>query len=213
MPTKQRQLTRTQKRLIKDLDKIMSIANLDYWNILDRDPKYDKQRTIVLQAIMREIIRGEVVSLYTLLDERLGSKICNYVFAGTGFNKLWKTKKFERFNYFVLEKMSVMEKLSFVKDVYIVPKGIAADIEAINAIRNALAHAFFPENLRAYRTKSTSYRKWMGPHYKGIDIFTHRGVERFLEDSRRVNEFFILHMRRKKGKKPLSLLPAPALIP
>ena|ERR1022692_2986626 len=49
------------------------------------------------------------------------------------------------FNYFILEKMSLMEKLAFVKDVYTVSRAIAADIESINAIRNALAHAFFPE--------------------------------------------------------------------
>ena len=36
--------------------------------------------------------------------------------------KLWKTRKFERFNYFILEKMSLMEKLAFVKDVYMVSK-------------------------------------------------------------------------------------------
>jgi hypothetical protein len=112
MPT-ERHLTRTQKRLLKDLDKIMSVAGLDYWNILDRDPEYDPHRTIVLQSIMREIVRGEVVSQYTLIDEQLGSKICRYMFDKRKFMRLWKTKKFERFNYFILEKMSLMEKLTF----------------------------------------------------------------------------------------------------
>jgi len=102
---------------------------------------------------MRELIRGEVVTKYTLIDERLSSAICRYMFEGGKFMKLWKTKRFERFNYFILEKMSLMEKLAFVKDVYNIPKRLAADIEAINAIRNALAHAFFPENLRAHRIK------------------------------------------------------------
>ena len=97
----------------------------------------------------------------------------------------------------------MLEKLAFVKDVYIIPKGIAADVEAINAVHNALAHAFFPENLRAYRTKSTSYRKWTGPHYKGIDIFTLRGIERFLEDSHRVSTSLVMAVRRKRrGKQP-----------
>src|ERR1035441_1927368 len=152
MATK-RHLTRTQKRLVDDLNKIMSAVGLDYWNILDRDPEYDEHRTVVLQAITREIVRGEVVSQYTLIDEQLGSKICRYMFENKAFMKLWKTKKFERFNYFIVEKMSLMEKLAFVKDVYMVPKAIAAEIEPINAIRNARAHAFFPENLRASRTK------------------------------------------------------------
>jgi hypothetical protein len=210
-----RRLTHTQKHLVEELDSIMSAANLDYWNILDRDPKYDQNRTIVLEAIMREIVRGEVISQYTLIDEHLGSNICNYVFDSNRFGTLWKTKKFERFNYFILEKMSLMEKLAFVKDVYVVPKAIASDIEAINAIRNALAHAFFPENLRAYRKKrgtesrtkcGTAYRNLAGPHYKGIDIFSLGGVERFLNDSRRAASFLIIDARRKRGKK-LSTLP------
>ena len=201
MATK-RHLTRTQKRLVDDLNKIMSAVGLDYWNILDRDPEYDEHRTVVLQAITREIVRGEVVSQYTLIDEQLGSKICRYMFENKAFMKLWKTKKFERFNYFIVEKMSLMEKLAFVKDVYMVPKAIAAEIETINAIRNALAHAFFPENLRAYRTKhGSAFRKLAGPHYKGIDIFTFDGIDRFLDDSRRVVQFLITDTRRKKRNR------------
>jgi hypothetical protein len=170
--------------------------------ILDRDPKYDQHRTIVLQGMMREIVRGEVVSQYTLIDEQLGSRICNYMFEYKQFPALWKTKKFERFNYFVLEKMSLMEKLAFVKDVYAVSKGIAADIESINAIRNALAHAFFPENLRACRSKpGWTARKFAGPRYKGVDIFTFEGFARFLADSRRVAEFLIMDIRRGKAKR------------
>lgn len=207
MPT-ERHLTRTQKRLVSDLDKIMSAAGLDYWNILDRDPEYDRYRTVVLQAIRREIVRGEVVSQYTLIDEQLGSKICRYMFDNKKFMSLWRTKKFERFNYFIVEKMSLMEKLAFVKDVYTVSRAIAADIENINAIRNALAHAFFPENLRAYRMKhGSAFRKLTGPRYKGVDIFTFNGFDRFLDDSHRVVQFLIMDIRRK-GKK-VSASPPP----
>jgi hypothetical protein len=105
--------------------------------------------------------------------------------------------------------MSLMEKLAFVKDVYMMSKAIAADVEAINAIRNAVAHAFFPENLRAYRTKhgSTS-RKLAGPRYKGVDIFTFDGIDRFLNDSRRVVQFLIMDIRRKR-RNLSTLLPPP----
>jgi hypothetical protein len=203
----ERYLTRTQKHLVADLDKIMSAAGLDYWNILDLDFEY-QYRTNVLQVIRREIVRGQVVSRYALIDEHLGSKICHYMFDNKKFMSLWKTKKFERFNYFIVEKMSLLEKLAFVKDVYKVSKTIVADIESINAIRNALAHAFFPENLRAYRTKhGSASRRLAGPRYKGVDIFTFNGFERFLDDSHRVGQFFITDIRRKKVKKvPTSML-------
>jgi len=190
-------LTRTQKRLVAELDKITSASGLDYWNILERD--VDKEyRTVVLQVIVRDIVRGEVVSQYTLIDERLGSLICKYMFDNKKFMHLWRTKKFERFNYYILEKMSLLEKLAFVKDVYKVPRAVAADVESINAIRNAVAHAFFPENLKAQRTKQASEpRKLVGPRYKGTDIFTFPGYDRFLYDAQSVVHFLI-DIRRKK---------------
>jgi hypothetical protein len=210
MPAEQ-YLTRTQKYLVADLDKIMSAARLDYWNILDRDDVPPEYRTTVLQVITREIVRGEVVSQYTLIDERLGSKICSYMFDNKKFMSLWKTKKFERFNYYILEKMSLMEKLAFVKDVYKVPRSIAADIESINAIRNGLAHAFFPENLRVHRTKhGSAFHKLSGPRYKGVDIFTFDGFDRFLDDAGRVVQFLITDIRRRKNKKASVSMPPPA---
>lgn len=208
----ERNLTRAQKILLKELDQITYAAGIDYWNILDRDPEYDQYRTIVLQAMRRDIVRGIVISQYTLLDEQVGSKVSRYMFDGGKFIKLWKTKKFERFNYFIVEKMSLMEKLAFAKDVYAVPKRIAADIDAINAIRNALAHAFFPENLRAYRTKhGSAFGRLVGPHYKGVDIFTANGVDRFLEDSRAAIQFFISDIRHKKNRKKLSTVVPPVV--
>jgi hypothetical protein len=41
-----------------------------------------------------------------------------------------------------------MAKLRFVKSLSKVPKAVASDIERLNALRNGLAHAFFPENLK-----------------------------------------------------------------
>jgi hypothetical protein len=204
MPSKPR-LTRTQKHLVAELDQIMAAASLDYWNIVGRD-----WRGADLAGITREIIRGQVVSKYTLVDEVLGSRICDYMFDSKRFTRLWKRRKFERFNYYILEKMSVMEKLAFVRDVYTVPKAIAADVEQINAIRNAVAHAFFPENLRAYRTKPRlPTRRLVGPRYKGVDIFTFPGFERFRNDAHNVAKFILL-VRRKKNK-PVPLLPKAVL--
>jgi len=197
MPSKPR-LTRTQRALVEELDNITSVAGLDYWNILDRDVD-NEYRTTILQVIVREIVRGEVVTHYTLIDEHLGSRICNYLFDSKKFMALWKTKKFERFNYYILEKMSLLEKLALVKDIYRVSKTLSANIESINAIRNALTHAFFPENLRAHRSKhGSASRKLTGSHYKGIDIFTLHGFERFMDDARSVENFLALDIRRKR---------------
>jgi hypothetical protein len=60
--------------------------------------------------------------------------------------QLWKTKRFQLFNHHVIEELSLMAKFSFAKSIAKMPKGVAADIDRLNALRNGLAHAFFPEN-------------------------------------------------------------------
>jgi hypothetical protein len=125
-------------------------------------------------------VRSEIIFQYTYIDELLGVAICHYFFGKKrGFIKLWKTKRFRNFNYFILEVLSLTEKLRLVKAIRPVPKGVAADIEAINNLRNGLAHAFFPENLRSAK-----------PTYKGKDIFSVEGVERFIEDMAKISGFF-----------------------
>jgi hypothetical protein len=64
------------------------------------------------------------------------------------FLKLWKTKRFKVFNYHVLETLTLNEKLAFFGAIWPVPKAIAHDIRELNALRNGLAHSFFPENRR-----------------------------------------------------------------
>jgi len=202
-------LTKKQKQMVSDLDAISSLVGVDYWNILGFGSKY---RTGILMSMTRELIRGEVITMYTLIDEHLGSKICDYMFGNATFIRLWKTKKFQRFNYYVIEKMSLMEKLAFVKDVYKVPRAIASDIEAINALRNALAHAFLPENLRAYRGKNPkAHIQLTGPPYKGTDIFTLAGAQRFVNDAQHVARFVIGELTRKRQKKVSSLPPTPEI--
>ena len=48
------------------------------------------------------------------------------------------------------------------------------------------------------------------PRYNGVDIFTFDGLDRFLNDSRRVVQFLITDIRRKRGKKLSTLTPPPS---
>jgi hypothetical protein len=171
-------LTRLQKKLLAELEVIAEIARLDYGNILDYDPE---DRTARLRLMKNQIVRSQVIADYTFVDEMLGSAICHYFFGKKkGFIKLWKTKKFKTFNHYILEVLSLPEKLRLVKATTKVPKAVAADIEALNALRNGLAHAFFPENLRSSK-----------PIYKGKDIFTSEGLERFIDDMAKISGFFL----------------------
>ncbi len=177
---------------------IFARIGLDYWDLDEMEPA---MRIHALRGVRREVIRGEVISQYTLIDEHLGSKIVQYLYPKKKFIKLWKTRNFQRFNFFILERMPLMQKFAMVKDIYRIPKSISEKIEAVNALRNALAHAFFPENLKAYMSKGRPQpRKSVPVTYKGVDIFTIDGIGRFLDDMGEISDFFIWKTRRKKSK-------------
>jgi hypothetical protein len=178
MPRSSRPLTRLQKKLLAELREIAELARLDYENILAYDVE---ERTVRLRVMKNQIVRSQVIADYTFVDEMLGAAICHYFFGRKrGFIKLWKTSKFRTFNHYIVEVLSLSEKLRLVKAIAKVPKGVAANIEALNALRNGLAHALFPENLRSSK-----------PFYKGKDIFTREGLQRFIEDMSGISEFFM----------------------
>jgi hypothetical protein len=171
---------------------------IDYGNIGDYD---GEARTTYLRLMRDQIVRGFVVLKYTLIDELLGSEICRYLFGRRGFIQLWRTQRFRTFNHYILEELFLLQKLRLVKSIRKIPKEVAADVERINALRNGLAHAFFPENLRKSR-----------PVWKGKNIFSVEGFELFAEDVQRVTGFFVEEFylpRRLRGSAPWQHLANP----
>lgn len=175
-------LTPKQKKLIRELDQMSSLLRLDYRNIQG----YEREsRTPRLEHVRRHFVRGEVVLQYTLVDEFLNNILCHHFFGRKlSFIRLWKTKRFRNFNYFVLEKLSLMEKLAFVRSLHDFPKRIREDIERLNSLRNGIAHAFFPENLRSAK-----------PSWKGKDIFSLEGISLFMDGMAELHDFFFRQMK------------------
>jgi len=170
-------LTFLQYKTLKEIRRIIDLSGLDYENIRDVDKN---ARTPVLHNIKDQIVRSEVIMEYTIIDEFLNSMIANYYFGKSKtFIQLWKTKRFKLFNYYILEELSLLKKLSLCKEIKKIPKSIVEKITKINALRNGLAHAFFPQNLK--RSK---------PIYRGKDIFTPEGFELFGEDAEKIHKFF-----------------------
>jgi len=171
------QLTKKQRTLVREADQMFSLLGLDYFRVLS----YPAQsRTVRLELAKRHAIRGEVITQHTLIDDRLSSVLCDYFFGRhKSYIKLWKTKKFKHFNHYVLQELSLVKKLAFVREIIAVPGPIANDIERINSLRNALAHAFFPENLKKPRLE-----------YKTKQIFSFHGVKQVLDDSSAIYKFF-----------------------
>ncbi len=132
-------LNATQRRLKRELDEIAEIVGVDYWNIRDYEPESWTPR---LHVMKRQLVRGEVVTQYTLIDDLLSTELCKYFLPGKSILEEWKTKRFRRFNYYVIERLYMTQKLAFLKDVFNVPREIASKIEEINALRNALVSWF-----------------------------------------------------------------------
>ena len=171
-------LTKKQRALIRELEDICAEFNLDYYNISAYDTGI---RTVYLEAARDKIVRGQVIIWYTLIDEFLSCELCRYYFGRKrSFPKLWRTKRFQIFNYHVIEELHLLQKLRHVRAFLRVPKDIVADIERLNALRNGLAHAFFPENLRRSQ-----------PKWKGQSIFSLNGLRMLHSDFEKMSNFFI----------------------
>jgi hypothetical protein len=170
-------LTKKQRRLLREVDQITDLLNLNHRTIKDYE---SSARTIKLESIVRWLARGAVVQEYTLIDELLADQICWFYFGrSTPFWKLWRTKKFRLFNHHILQEMYPLVKLRLIKECRQLPRKVASDIQELNTLRNGMAHAFFPENLK--RAK---------PVWKGKNIFSIAGLSLFQADMKALQGFF-----------------------
>jgi len=169
-------LTAGQRRAQRELEQIAWSIGMDHWNI---DEYEDDARIPMLKVMKNRLIRGEIVMKYALIDEFLTVIICNYYFRrkvrDQPFRALWKTKKFKIFNHEIMDQIFLLQKMRIVHAIEKIPKGIRESIERINAVRNDIAHSFFPENRKAYMSAKRRL-------YQGDDIFTLKGVEKFEAD-------------------------------
>ena len=142
-----------------------------------------------LQLIKAQMIRSEVIVVYTFVDELLTTIICNYYFRvprrkrAAKHHQLWKTKHFRIFNHQIMDEIYLFKKLSIVRAMREIPKNVVSAVGRINDLRNVLAHAFFPENRRQYMSQKKVI-------YRGNDIFTVAGVLGFEEDRKLVLDYF-----------------------
>jgi hypothetical protein len=170
-------LTPRQRALVRELDELTDLLDLDYRDCAAWEPE---ARIPKLELAKSTLVRGQVILWYTLFDEFLSSLIAQYLFGrATDFRKLWKTKKFQRFNHFVLERLTFLQKLQFAKAIVSLPKSLTKTAESLNSVRNALAHSFFTEQLR------------VPPAYRGHSIFSLNGIKALDTDFGEVYRYFM----------------------
>jgi hypothetical protein len=171
-------LTKKQRELVAELRYLLSTLQLD--PVATAAEANSKARTTYLELAKDLLIRSAIILRYVLMDEFLSAVICWHYFGKKrSFPELWKTKRFKSFNYFILERLYLLQKLDLVEDIHEIPRSVSSDLRALNDLRNGVAHSFFPENRR---------RK---PEWKGRGVFTRAGFERFLGDTEKLSDFFI----------------------
>ena len=74
--------------------------------------------------------------------------------------------------------------MALVNAIKEIPAPIKNAIARINDVRNAVAHSFFPENRRQYRTSQKVT-------YQDANIFSQEGITKFLEDAARAEDYLM----------------------
>jgi hypothetical protein len=161
---------------LQEVRDIVALLNLDP-EALSRSRRDPESQLIIAK---HKLVRGQLVIWYTLIDEFLANRMCRYFFGtNRSFPQLWRTTKFRVFNHFIVETLTLLEKLRLARKIAPIPKAICQDIERLNALRNGMAHAFFPENLRTLK-----------PLWRGKDVFSLEGLRTLKEDMDHVIGYF-----------------------
>jgi hypothetical protein len=194
VPRSKPKLTPKQRRLIDEITEIAEAVRMDHWNILDYK---DEARTSILEVMRQKFIRGEIIMAYTLIDEFLSVIISNYYFrrnekTNSTFRRLWSTKKFRLFVHYFLDEAYLLNKMRMVHEIKALPSDVRNALERINALRNAIAHSFFPENRRQYKAQKMVT-------YQSTNIFSKDGIRKFLQDATLVEDHL---MQQAFGVKP-----------
>src|ERR1700730_8465768 len=116
-------LTKAQKKKDEAIKKNHKLGGVDFWNV-ENEPD-NHIRNILLDFCNDRLVRVAIVSYYVLFDELLSDIICQHFFDPSKSSfELWKTKKFRNFNYYVLEELSLLRKLSLAKEIRTIPRAI-----------------------------------------------------------------------------------------
>jgi hypothetical protein len=168
-------LTKKEQAFFEEAEAIARLTGLDFHRVRDTTKK--DEFDLGLQMAIHKMVISEVVIRYTLLDEILANLIVKYFFKSSDFSKLWRTKKFSTFVHYVLDEMYLLKKMDVVHSIKPLPSDVMKIIRKTNAVRNAFAHSFFPENRKEHRKSNKVL-------YGDTDIRTPQGLGQFVTDAR-----------------------------
>jgi hypothetical protein len=171
--------------LLNEAQEIASLVGVDLETIKGSS-------SIHLEMAIHKMVIAEVVVRYTLLDEILGELIVRYFFKvepeTLHFEDQWKTPEFKIFVHHILDEMFLLKKASVVHAIEELPSDVNKVLPKVNAVRNALAHSFFPENRKEFKSTGKVL-------YNDVDIRTAPGLRLFLEDVHRAYDYLYARAR------------------
>lgn len=173
-----------QKQLLDEIKEITENEYLDPQKIIE-DSEDNDETNAQLELAKDRLIRIVIISDYVLINEQIDMIICNYFF---GKKTSWRSKKFKIFNQHILERLTLTNKIELMEDFLKVPHQIKSFIFALNGLRNAFAHSFFPENRRREK-----------PLYKRESIYKMYVLRQYKEDYGKTVDFL---MEKAWGFKP-----------
>jgi hypothetical protein len=157
--------------LLNEAQEIASLVGVDLETI--------KVSSMRLEIAIHKMVIAEVVFWYALLDEILGELIVRYFFKvepeTLHFEDQWKTPEFKIFVHHILDEMFLLKKASVVHAIEELPSDVNKVLPKVNAVKNALAHSFFPENRKEFKSTGKVL-------YNDVDIRTAPGLRLFFEE-------------------------------
>jgi hypothetical protein len=140
----------------------------------------------LINITVHKMVVAEVVMQYTLLDELLAECIVRYFFEidpdVLHYAKAWESEKFKIFVHHILDETFLLKKLSIVHAISPVPSEITKIVQRVNAVRNGLAHSFFPENRKENKGTGTVL-------YADADIRSLDGMRAFKTDTKQAYHY------------------------
>jgi hypothetical protein len=163
---------------------------LDIAHIIGVDRLHITLSPFQAEAAINKMVTAHVVTRYTLVDAVLADTIITYFFKAEPpsqrFESGWPSDEMRIFTHHILDETFLMKKLSIVHAISPVPSETTSIIHKLNAVRNALAHSFIPENRKEYKATGKVL-------YANADIRTPDGLRAFEADVDRALDY--LHAR------------------
>src|SRR5438552_140127 len=90
-------LTHTQRTLLAEIHEIAETAGVAYQQFLEAPDS--EWRTVNLRLVREHLIRGEVITAYTLIDTLVESRLVHHLFIG-GRHRLRAPRRSKRLRHF-----------------------------------------------------------------------------------------------------------------